>query len=66
MKSNLSISDLSHNFIGQGMFQVLNTVQKLEREGKKIYHFELGEPLHKTDKKIVNTLVSSIKKRYFK
>ena len=62
MKSNLSTSNLSNNFIGQGMFQVLNTVQKLERDGKKIYHFELGEPLHKTNKNIVNTLVSSIKR----
>ena len=61
MKNNLYTSTLSNNFIGQGMFEILNTVQKLEREGKKIYHFELGEPLHKTNNKIVKSLISSIK-----
>ena len=62
MKNNLYTSSLSNNFIGQEMFEILNTVQKLERKGKKIYHFELGEPLHKTNDKIVKSLISSIKK----
>tara|TARA_B100001093_G_C26827155_1_gene1014543 strand:- start:152 stop:1333 length:1182 start_codon:yes stop_codon:yes gene_type:complete len=61
MKNDLNTSSLSDNFIGQGMFEILNVVQKLEREGKKIYHFELGEPHHETHPKIVNKLISSIK-----
>ena len=62
MKNNLQTSLLSDDFIGQGMFEILNTVQNLERRGKKIYHFELGEPLHNTHPKIVDKLISSIKK----
>lgn len=61
MKNRIISSKLSNNFIGQGMFEILNNVQKLEREGKKIYHFELGEPLHETNPKIVNKLISSIR-----
>ncbi len=61
MKNNLYTSRLSKSFIGQGMFEILNSVQSLERQGKKIYHFELGEPFHKTNSKIINSLITSIK-----
>ncbi len=45
---------------GQPMFQVLDKVQKLERLGKKIYHFELGEPNFDTPKNIAQRAVKAI------
>jgi hypothetical protein len=40
----IKLSDAAYEIDGQPMFKVLDKVQKLEREGKKILHFELGEP----------------------
>lgn len=42
------------------MFQVLDKVQKLERQGKKIYHFELGEPNFNTPSNISQKAITSI------
>ena len=56
-------SKLAKNLKGQKMFQILNQVQNLERNGKKIYHFELGEPSHKTPKAIPNRMIKSILKK---
>ena len=55
-------SKLSKNLKGQKMFQILNQVQELERKGKKIYHFELGEPFHRTPKSIPERMIKSIQK----
>jgi len=42
------------------MFQVLDKVQKLERQGKKIFHFELGEPNFNTPNNISQKAISAI------
>tara|TARA_A100001015_G_scaffold305884_1_gene399271 strand:+ start:2002 stop:2583 length:582 start_codon:yes stop_codon:yes gene_type:complete len=55
-------SKISKNLKGQKMFQILNQVQEQERKGKKIYHFELGEPFHKTPKSIPDRMIKSIQK----
>ena len=55
-------SKLAKNLKGQKMFQILNEVQEMERKGKKIYHFELGEPFHKTPKLIPDRMIKSIRK----
>ena len=55
-------SKLAKNLKGQKMFQILNQVQEMERKGKKIYHFELGEPFHKTPKSIPDRMIKSIQK----
>lgn len=55
-------SKLAKNLKGQKMFQILNQVQGMERKGRKIYHFELGEPFHKTPKSIPDRMIQSIKK----
>ena len=38
------LSDLSNRTDGQPMFKLLDKVKKLEVEGKKIIHFEIGDP----------------------
>jgi aspartate/methionine/tyrosine aminotransferase len=51
-------SDAAYEIDGQPMFKVLDKVQKLEREGKKILHFELGEPDFDTPDNIINVCIS--------
>lgn len=51
----MNLSDLALRAQGQPMFSVLERVQKLEREGKKIIHFELGEPDFDTPENIINS-----------
>lgn len=48
------LSSISNNIFGQPMFKVLDDVQKLERSGKSILHFELGEPDFPTPENIIS------------
>jgi aspartate/methionine/tyrosine aminotransferase len=50
----LKLSNAAYKIDGQPMFKVLDQVQKLEREGNKILHFELGEPDFDTPTNIVD------------
>lgn len=56
-----SLSDIAGHIEGQPMFATLDKVQKLEREGKEILHFELGEPDFDTPKNIVNSACAALK-----
>jgi aspartate aminotransferase len=49
------------NIQGQPMFKVFDKVQKLERSGRKILHFELGEPNFDTPANIVDAACNAIK-----
>lgn len=55
-----SLSDIAYNIDGQPMFKILDKAQKLEREGKEILHFELGEPDFDTPINIVNAACNSL------
>jgi hypothetical protein len=57
----IKLSDAAYEIDGQPMFKVLDKVQKLEREGKKILHFELGEPDFDTPDNIINVCVDALK-----
>jgi aspartate/methionine/tyrosine aminotransferase len=57
----IKLSDAAYEIDGQPMFKVLDKVQKLEREGKKILHFELGEPDFDTPDNIINACVGALK-----
>ena len=37
------LSRTANNLIGQPMFKLLARAQKMEREGRKILHFEIGD-----------------------
>lgn len=54
------LSDIANKIHGQPMFQVLEKVQELERAGKKILHFELGEPDFNTPSNIIDTAVRAL------
>jgi aspartate/methionine/tyrosine aminotransferase len=45
-------SKISENLIGQKMFQILAQAKELERQGKDVIHFEIGDPDYKTPQNI--------------
>ena len=62
--SKLKLSDLAKRVAGQPMFQLLQEAQALEREGKNIIHFELGDPDFDTPKNISNAAIRAINEGY--
>lgn len=54
------ISDSAHRLEGQRMFQILAVARELERQGKEILHFELGDPDFDTPKNIVQAVIESL------
>lgn len=55
------LSIAAHNVEGQPMFKMLDKVQKLERTGREILHFELGEPNFDTPSNIVDAACHALK-----
>jgi len=55
------LSDAAHKLEGQRMFQILAVARELERQGKEILHFELGDPDFDTPKNIVQAAIESLK-----
>ncbi len=56
------ISDAAGRLEGQKMFQILARAKELEREGKSIIHFEIGDPDFGTPQNIVNAAYDSLRK----
>lgn len=56
-----SLSEVAKNIEGQPMFATLDKVQKLERSGESILHFELGEPDFDTPSNIVDRTCRSLR-----
>ncbi|MCQ2393412.1 MAG: pyridoxal phosphate-dependent aminotransferase [Kiritimatiellae bacterium] len=56
------LSNIANQIHGQPMFQVLEKVQALERAGRQIIHFELGEPDFNTPANIVESAIAALKK----
>ncbi len=57
-----NISNAAHRLEGQKMFQILAKAQELERQGKKIIHFEIGDPDFDTPVNIVNAACNALRK----
>lgn len=55
-----SLSDIASHIEGQPMFAILDKAQKLERSGRSILHFELGEPDFDTPKNIVDAACDAL------
>lgn len=55
------LSIAANNVEGQPMFKILDKVQKLERTGREILHFELGEPNFDTPPNIVEVACQALK-----
>lgn len=55
-----SFSTFANQFTGQPMFKMLDRVQQIERQGKKILHFELGQPDFPTPENISHVGIQAI------
>jgi len=55
------LSDAAHRLKGQAMFQILAHVRELEKQGREILHFELGDPDFDTPEHIVEAAYSALK-----
>lgn len=55
------LSIAANNVQGQPMFKILDKVQKLERSGRDILHFELGEPNFDTPENIVEAACRALR-----
>jgi aspartate/methionine/tyrosine aminotransferase len=55
------LSDIAYKIDGQPMFKMLARVQGLERQGRDIIHFELGDPDFETPQHIVDAACQSIR-----
>ena len=58
------LSRTSSRIDGQPMFKLLEKVKLLEKNGKNIIHFEIGDPDFDTPPNIVNAAVDAIKNGY--
>lgn len=56
----MRLSTLGSEMQGQPMFEILELAQELERQGKKIIHFELGEPNFETPEHISLAAIRAI------
>ena len=56
----ISLSKASHNLEGQKMFQILSTAKELEKSGRDILHFEIGDPDFNTPNNIVDSTMKSL------
>jgi aspartate/methionine/tyrosine aminotransferase len=56
------LSKSSNRLEGQKMFQILAKAQELEREGKSIIHFEIGDPDFDTPQNIKNAAYNSLRR----
>jgi len=56
------LSKSAYKIEGQPMFKVLDKVQKLEKQGENVIHFELGDPDFDTPRHIIEAAYSSMKK----
>ena len=57
----MKLSKLGESMAGQPMFKILERAQELERSGRTIYHFELGEPDFDTPSNISAVAIDAIK-----
>ena len=55
------LSKIASRIDGQPMFKLLEKAQKLEKEGKKIIHFEIGDPDFATPKNISDAAIDAIR-----
>ena len=55
------LSKSAQNLTGQPMFRMLSKIQEIEKKGKKILHFELGDPDFPTPSNISEAAIKSIR-----
>lgn len=62
----MKLSNIAQGLIGQKMFQILAEAQELERQGREMLHFEIGEPDFETPKNISRAGIQAIENNFTK
>jgi len=57
----MKLSKRSDRLIGQGMFQIKAQAEELERQGKELIHFEIGDSCFNAPKKVKEACINAIK-----
>ena len=57
----VQLSKGSNRIYGEAAFEVLAKAQELERQGKSILHFEIGEPDMETPENVAQAGIQAIK-----
>lgn len=57
----MKLSKISQVLEGQKMFQILSQAQELERAGKSVIHFEIGDPDFSTPKNVVEKCIDALR-----
>ena len=55
------LSDCTHFLEGQKMFQILAKAKSLERIGRKVIHFEIGDPDFETPNNIIEGCINALR-----
>ena len=56
----MKLADITYNLEGQKMFQILAQARALEKQGKNVIHFEIGDPDFNSPEIAKNTLKNSL------
>lgn len=54
------LSDSAQLLEGQPMFKILSRIKELERDGRDIVHFEIGDPDFKTPSNVTNAAIKAL------
>lgn len=64
MGKHYRIASVAENIYGQPMFKTLSRIKELEREGKHIVHFEIGDPDFGTPLNIIEAAKTALDQGY--
>lgn len=64
MVKDYRIADVAEKINGQPMFKILSRIKDLEREGKHIVHFEIGDPDFDTPLNIIEAAKNALDQGY--
>ena len=57
----MKISSRAKQLIGQSMFQIKQIAEESERKGKKLIHFEIGDPYFNSPRKVKKACIKAIR-----
>lgn len=64
MNYSKRLSNASLKLKGQEMFQILDRAKKIESNGKKVFHLEIGDPEFNTPVNVINACIKALKRGY--
>ncbi|MDO8430717.1 MAG: pyridoxal phosphate-dependent aminotransferase [Candidatus Taylorbacteria bacterium] len=59
-KTGIKLSKFADRIVGQSMFQVLDKAKELERQGRELIHFEIGDTHLEMPQEVKDTAITSL------